>query len=98
MNVERDSVVFQKKNRTIVYLRFKTSSVDSKSKACLAHKNPGIRHNKRILHFELIDLVALLQKSLDRAIFLYNFTHGFHLSGVRALIAIVNTKKFYKML
>ena len=44
-----------------------------------------------------IDLLAILQKSLDRAIFLYNFIHDVRSSGVRASIAIVHIRKFYKL-
>ena len=44
-----------------------------------------------------IDLLAILQKSLDRAIFLYNFIHEIRSSGVRAWIAIVHIRKFYKL-
>ena len=40
-----------------------------------------------------IDLLAILQKSLDRAIFSYNFIHEDRLSGVRASIAIVHIRK-----
>ena len=35
-----------------------------------------------------IDLLAILQKSLNRAIFLYIFIHKARLNGVRASIAI----------
>ena len=45
----------------------------------------------------LIDLLAILQKSLDRAIFLYNFIHDVRSSGVRASIVIVHIRKFYKL-
>ena len=45
-----------------------------------------------------IDLLAILQKSLDRALFLYNFIREVRLSGVRASIAIVHIRKFYKIL
>ena len=44
-----------------------------------------------------MDLLAILQKSLDRAIFLYIFIHEVRLSGVRALITIVHIRKFCKM-
>ena len=43
----------------------------------------------------LIDLLATLEKSLDRAIFLYNFMREVRLSGVRASIATVYSRKFY---
>ena len=42
--------------------------------------------------------LAILQKSLDRALFLYIFTHEVRLSGVRASITILHIRKFYKML
>ena len=44
-----------------------------------------------------IDLLAILQKSLDRAIFLYILIPEVRLSDVRASIAIVHIRKFYKM-
>ena len=47
--------------------------------------------------FSRKDLLAILQKSLDRAIFLYIFIHEVRLSGVRASITIVHIRKFYKM-
>ena len=47
--------------------------------------------------FNPIDLLAILQKSLDRAIFLYNFIREVRSSGVRASIAIVHIRKFYRM-
>ena len=50
-----------------------------------------------IQHFFKIDLLAIQQKSLDRALFLYIFIHEIRLSGVRASITIVHIRKFYKM-
>ena len=44
-----------------------------------------------------IDLLAILRKSLDRAIFLYIFIREVRLNGVRASIAIVHIRKFYEM-
>ena len=44
-----------------------------------------------------IDLLAILQKSLDRALFLYIFIHEIRSSGVGASITIVHIRKFYKM-
>ena len=44
-----------------------------------------------------IDLLAIQQKSLDRALFLYIFIHEIRSSGVRASIIIVHIRKFYKM-
>ena len=44
-----------------------------------------------------IDLLAILQKSLDRVIFLYNFIREVRLSGVRASIPIVHIRKSYKI-
>ena len=43
---------------------------------------------------EAIDLLAILQKSLDRTLFLYIFIHEVRLSGVRASISIVHIQKF----
>ena len=45
----------------------------------------------------LIDLLAILQKSLDRATFLYIFMRKLRLNGVRASITIVHVRKFYKL-
>ena len=45
----------------------------------------------------VIDLLAIQQKSLDRALFLYIFIHEIRSSGVRASITIVHIRKFYKM-
>ena len=44
-----------------------------------------------------IELLAILQKSLDRALFLYIFIREVRSSGVRASITIVHIRKFYKM-
>ena len=44
-----------------------------------------------------IDLLAMLQKSLDRALYLYIFIYEVRLSGVKASISIVHIRKFYKM-
>ena len=43
-----------------------------------------------------IDFLAIQQKSLDRALFVYIFIHEIQSSGVRASITIVNIRKFYK--
>ena len=51
----------------------------------------------KIRPFTSIDLLAILQKGLDRAIFSYNFILEVRLSGVRALIAIFHIRKFYKI-
>ena len=45
----------------------------------------------------LIDLLAILQQNLDRAIFLYKFIREVRKSGVTALIAVVHIRKFYKL-
>ena len=44
-----------------------------------------------------IDLLAIQQKSLDRALFLYIFIREVRSSGVKASITIVHIRKFYKM-
>ena len=44
-----------------------------------------------------IDLLAIQQKGLDRALFLHIFIHEIRSSGVRASITIVHIRKFYKM-
>ena len=50
-----------------------------------------------IVMVTVIDLLAILQKSLDRALFLYIFLSEVRSSGVRASIAIVHIRKFYKV-
>ena len=47
--------------------------------------------------FESIDLLAILQKSLDRALFLYNFIRKVRSSGARASITIMHIRKFFKL-
>ena len=47
--------------------------------------------------FHTIDLLAILQKSLNRALFLYNFIREIRSSGVRASTTIVHIRKFYRM-
>ena len=47
--------------------------------------------------FSRIDLLAIQQNSLDRALFLYIFIHEIRSSGVRASVTIVHIRKFYKM-
>ena len=57
----------------------------------------SLQHQRLVEDFNLsIDLLATLQKSLDRAIFLYNFIREVRLSGVRASITIVHIRKFHK--
>ena len=61
---------------------------------------PALRTNK-VMHgnayLVLIDLLAILQKSLDRALSLYIFIRKVRLSGVRSSITIVHIRKFHKM-
>ena len=44
-----------------------------------------------------INLLAILQKSLDRVLFLYIFIHEVRSSSVKASITIVHIGKFYKL-
>ena len=44
-----------------------------------------------------IDLLATLEKSLDRALFLYNFIREVRSSGVRGSITIMHIRKFFKV-
>ena len=44
-----------------------------------------------------IDLLAILRKSLDRALFLYNFIRKVRSSGVRDSITIMHIRKFLKL-
>ena len=48
-------------------------------------------------NFLVMDLLAILQKSLDRALTLYIFIHEVLLSGVRPSISIVHIRKFHKI-
>ena len=50
-----------------------------------------------VCHY-LIDLLAILRKILDRAIFLNISMHEVRLSGVRGSMSIVHIRKFQKML
>ena len=45
----------------------------------------------------IIDLLAILQKGLDRALFLYNFMRDARSSGVRCSITIMHIRKFFKL-
>ena len=45
----------------------------------------------------IIDLLAILQNILDRALFLYIFIHKVRSSGVRASITVVQIRKFNRM-
>ena len=58
----------------------------------------GTKHTflQFFLHISSIDHLAILQKSLDRALFLYNFVHEVRSIGVRASITIVDIRKFYR--
>ena len=44
-----------------------------------------------------IDLLAILQKSLDRALFLYIFIRGVQSSGVRVSVINVHIRTLYKL-
>ena len=48
-------------------------------------------------HYVTRDLLAILQKRLDRALFSYIFIHDVRSSGVRASISIVPIRKFDKI-
>ena len=61
----------------------------------------GMNHGRKCLNMSFqdqlrIDLLAILQKSLDRAIFLYILMRKVRLNGVGASITIVHIRKFYK--
>ena len=47
--------------------------------------------------FNLLDLLAILQKSLDRALFLYTFIREIRSSGVRGSFTIIHIRKFFKL-
>ena len=44
-----------------------------------------------------INFLAIQQKSLDLALFLYSFTREVRSSGIKASITIVHIRKFYKL-
>ena len=52
-------------------------------------------HSRKNKGSNRIDLLAILQESLARALFLYIFIHEIRSSGVRASITIVRIRKFY---
>ena len=60
---------------------------------CSGCKVSGLQH---VTITPSIDLLAILKKSLDRAIFLYSFIHEIRKCCVRASIAIINIRTFYK--
>ena len=55
------------------------------------------KYNKINSRNEGIDLLAILQKSLDRALFLNKFIREARSSGVRGSITIVHIRKFFKL-
>ena len=67
-------------------------------------KNTGTRHTQVKMYGShsvtdmqtSIDLLAIQEKSLDRALFLCIFIREVRSSGVRASITIVHIRKFYK--
>ena len=60
-------------------------------------KSKGWFPLSRIFRADGIDHLAILQKSLDRATFLYIFMRKVRLNGARAWITIVHVRKFYKL-
>ena len=48
-------------------------------------------------YYPVIDSLSFLQKSLDRALFLYNLIHEVRSSGVRGSITIMHIRKFFKL-
>ena len=56
-----------------------------------------MEHIRYQIMYSPIDLLAILQKCLNRALFLYIFIHEVRLSGVRAPITIVHIRKFYEI-
>ena len=57
----------------------------------------GLRKANCKVAGKLIDLLPILQKSLDRELFIYNFIREVRSSCVRAFITIVLIRKFYKI-
>ena len=56
-----------------------------------------LRHDMYSQCISVIDLLAIQQKNLDRALFIYIIIHEIRSSGVWASITIVHVQKFYKM-
>ena len=52
---------------------------------------------RKIFNPMAIDLLAILEKSLDRALFLYIFIPEVRSSGIRASITVVHIRKFYEV-
>ena len=50
-----------------------------------------------VYYYSPIDLLAILQKSLDGALFLYNFIREVRSNGVRGSFTIMHIRKFFKM-
>ena len=73
--------------------------VDQKIKKCWLGVCKGTIVPRTVLVHDLlaIDLLAILQKNLDRALFSYIFIREVRSSGVRAAITIVRIRQFYKM-
>ena len=55
------------------------------------------RNQQPLFRLSRIDLLAIQQKSLDQALFLYIFIREVQSSGVRASFTIVHIRKFCKM-
>ena len=83
------------KNQRNILISFPTSRLENSPFAFGSSKMQFFEAVKMI--DGRIDLLAILQKSLDRALSLYIFIHGARSSGVRASIAIMDIRKFYKM-
>ena len=47
--------------------------------------------------FETIDLLVILQKSLDRALFSYIFIQDARSNGARASVTMVHVRKFFEV-
>ena len=60
--------------------------------ALIRHKIKGFQ-----IFYIIIDLLAILQRSLDRALFLYNFIREVRSSGVRGSTTIMHIRKFLKL-
>ena len=45
----------------------------------------------------IIDFLAILEKSLDQSLFLYNFIREVRSSGVKGSITVMHIRKFFKL-
>ena len=65
--------------------------------SCCVEQFTNYNGSKFFGNFSSIDFLAILQKSLDRALFLYTFIHAVRSNGIRVSFLIVHIRKFCEM-